>query len=266
MLQTQSTCRFPTLHSTGCVLYQVNLKMFNWINDHKVHSFFVDLSSFPVESKRFLHPAERNVDPAVSDVYRAHGAEDLTLFLKCRAEELADNGFGLYLMVGQPGDNAKHIHLNIVRKSKPMFVEAFENAASEFERSGEATLASETEQAMQAAKFPWYTRHESDIKEVLSQDCFQNMLKLIELRSEEVMVDGKTGSGLADFLWSVHGNTLFTSVKRWSDKLQKGSSELATTITAAVRKHVTLLAERDFPDGKTYVTYTFVVVQRHQRF
>ena len=228
--------------------------------------FFVDLSSFPAESKRFLHAAERNVDPAVSDVYRAHGAEDLALFLKCRAEELADNGFGLYLMVGQPGEDAKHSHLNLVRKSKSIFVEAFENAASEFERNGELTLANKTEQALLAAKFPWYTRHKSDIKEVLSHDCFKNILKLIELHSEEVMVDSKTGAGLADFIWSVHGNTLLSSVKRWTDKLQEGSSDLASTVTTAVRKHVTLLAERDFPDGRTYVTYTYVVVQRHSRF
>ena len=96
----------------------------------------IDLSCFPDESKRFLHPSECNVDPAVRDVYRAHGAEDLTLFLKCRAEELSDNGFGLYLMVGQPEKDAKYLHLNLVRKSKSIFVEAFENAASEFETQG----------------------------------------------------------------------------------------------------------------------------------
>ena len=213
-----------------------------------------------------MHAAERNVDPAVSDVFRAHGAEDLTLFLKCRAEELADNGFGLYLMVGQPGQHAKHLHLNLVRRSKSIFVEAFEKAASEFERNGEVALASHTEQALLAAKFPWYTRRESDIKDVLSQDCFRNILKMIQLHSEEVMVDSKTGAGLADFIWSVHGNTLLSSIKRWTDKLQNGSSELASTITAAVRNHVTLLAERDFPDGKTFLTYTYVVVQRHPRF
>ena len=212
-----------------------------------------------------MHPAERNVDPAVCDVYRAHGAEDLTLFLKCRAEELADNGLGLYLMVGQPGENAKHLHLNLVRKEKPIFVEAFEKAASEFERNGDGALARKTEQALLAAKFPWYTRRESDIKDVLSQDCFQNLLKIIELHSEEVMVDAKTGKGLADFIWSVHGNTLLSSIKRWTDKLHDGTSDLASTITSAVRKHVTLLSERDFPDGKNYLTYTYVVVQRHPR-
>ena len=214
---------------------------------------------------KFLHPAEQNVDPGVYEVYRNNGAEDLTLFLQLRAEELVDNGFGVYLMVGQPGKDAKHSHLNLVRKSKSIFVEAFENAATEFENNGNQKLASHTEQAMLAAKFPWYTRRESDVEEVLSQNHFKNVLKLVELSSKECMVDGKTGTGLADFIWSVHGNSLFSCVKGWTDKLQEDGSLVASTITSAVRKHMTLLAERDFPDGKNYITYTFVVVQRHPR-
>ena len=227
----------------------------------------IDLSCFPAESKKFLHPSERNVDPTVRDVYQAHAAEDLTLFFQCRAEELADKGFGLYLMVGQPMEDAKYSHLNIVRKSKPIFVEAFVNAASEFERNGETTIASHIEQAMLAAKFPMYTRDKPEIKEVLSQDCFQNTLQLIELHSEEVLVDGKTAAGLVDFIWSVHSNTLLSSVKAFTDKVEhkRGSTELALKITSAVRRHIQLLAERDLPDGKMYVTYIYVVVQRHKR-
>ena len=61
--------------------------------------FFLDLSSLPPEKLRFAHVNERNVDPLALEAYRTQAAEDLTLFLRLRAEELADGGFGLYLMV-----------------------------------------------------------------------------------------------------------------------------------------------------------------------
>ena len=222
--------------------------------------YFVDLSSFPPESKRFLRiQAEHNVDPAVYELYRAHGAEDLTLFLKLRAEELVDRGYGLYLMVGQSARNAKYSQFGEI------YVEAFENAAAEFEKNGNKMLASQTEQALLAAKSPWFTRSESDIKEVLAQECFRNVLNLIELHSQECLIDCKTGTALADFIWSVHGNSLMSAVMGWANKQETKNSALASTILASVRKHMTILAERNFPGGKIYHTYTFVVIQRHPR-
>lgn len=59
----------------------------------------LDLSSFTNEKLLFLNANERNVDPEVAEVFRAVAQKDLTLFLKLRAEELVDDGYGLYLMV-----------------------------------------------------------------------------------------------------------------------------------------------------------------------
>ena len=39
------------------------------------------------------------MDPEVEEAFRAVAKKDLTVFLKLRAEELTDDGFGLYLMV-----------------------------------------------------------------------------------------------------------------------------------------------------------------------
>ena len=70
----------------------------------------LDLSSFTNEKLLFLNANERNVDPEVAEVFRAVAQKDLTLFLKLRAEELVDDGYGLYLMVsdkckGRPDSN-----------------------------------------------------------------------------------------------------------------------------------------------------------------
>ena len=40
---------------------------YNIMSDHECN-FFTDLSAFPDESRRFLHPYERNIDPAIRDV------------------------------------------------------------------------------------------------------------------------------------------------------------------------------------------------------
>ena len=39
------------------------------------------------------------MDPEVEDAFRAVAKKDLAVFLRLRAEELADGGVGLYLMV-----------------------------------------------------------------------------------------------------------------------------------------------------------------------
>ena len=226
--------------------------------------FFLDLSPFPSEQRRFLHPNEQHVNPAVYKAYRTQAADDMTLFLKLRAEELVDNGFGLYLMCGHPGPNAKHVDLNFVMKAKATCVEAFENAVLEFDDAGEAALADKTKQALIKIKFPMFPRSEYDIRETLSMDCFKSVLELVEMYSEECMVDNKTGHGLSNFIWSVHGNSLHAALKEWSEGTGK-DLDFAMTIKDTVRRHLTLLCERDFPDGKTYITYTYIVVKRIPR-
>ena len=110
---------------------------------------------------------EPNVDKAIYEEYRAQGAADLKQFLKCRADELKDHGSGLYLMAGQPDASAKHVHLSFIRKTKPVFLEAFENAALEFEKAGNSQLASLTNKALIITKFPMFSRTCEDIEKTL---------------------------------------------------------------------------------------------------
>ena len=214
-----------------------------------------------------MHPNERHVNPAVYEAYSVQASEDLTQFLKLRAGELVDNGLGLYLMCAHPGPDAKHVDINFVMKDKATWTEAFENAVQEFENTGQPTLAEQTRHALMAVKFPMFPRREQHIMETLSQDCLKNTLELVDIRSEECMVDNTTGQGLSNFTWSVHGNSLQQALKTWSEKLQgdKCQLDLVSTIKNAVRRHLNLLCERDFADGKTYITYTYILVKRRPR-
>ena len=62
--------------------------------------------------------SEPNVCKEVYEAYRAQAARDLSRFLKLRADELLDGGFGLYLMVGEEKGLAKQ---NFMRRSEPLF-------------------------------------------------------------------------------------------------------------------------------------------------
>ena len=225
------------------------------------------MSSFHTEHRRFLHPNECYVNPAIYEAYQVQASEDLNLFLRLRAEELADNGLGLYLMCAHPGPEAKHVDLNFVMKAKATWTEAFENAVLEFINAGQHTLAELTRQALIAVKFPMFPRQEQHIRETLSREGLKNTLELVDIHSEECMVDNKTGQGLSNFTWSVHGNSLRQALKTWSEGLQGDTCQLDLTskIMNAVRKQLNLLCERDFADGKTYITYTYIVVKRRPR-
>ena len=48
----------------------------------------------------FFQPNERNVKPEIFELWRNASINDLALFLQLRADELVDNGAGLFLMVG----------------------------------------------------------------------------------------------------------------------------------------------------------------------
>ena len=49
---------------------------------------------------KFVQPNETNVKSEIFERFRACSITELTLFLQLRAEELCDNGQGLFLMVG----------------------------------------------------------------------------------------------------------------------------------------------------------------------
>ena len=190
----------------------------------------------------------------ILEAYRAQGAADLAQFLKCRAVELTDNGFGLYLMVAAPGANAKHIHLCSIRKSKPVLTEAFENAALDFDKAGQSHLARLTQQAQIMVKFPMFGPRCEDIMKALSEKSIKDLFELVEINTEECLVDHKTGEGMADFLWSLLQNSIVAALNTWSEEHPENNlnSDLTTSITEAVRKQVSLIVERDFPDGRHY--------------
>ena len=203
----------------------------------------------------------------ILEAYRAQGAADLAQFLKCRAVELTDNGFGLYLMVAAPGANAKHIHLCSIRKSKPVLTEAFENAALDFDKAGQSHLACLTQQAQIMVKFPIFARRCEDIKDTLSEKSIQDLFELVEINTEECLVDHKTGEGMADFLWSLLKNSIVAALDTWSEGHPENNlnSDLVSSITEAIKKQVRLIAERDYPDGRHYTNYTYIVVKRKPR-
>ena len=214
-----------------------------------------------------MNPSEPNVDLAIIEEYRAQSAADLSQFLKCRADELTDNGFGLYLMAGEPGASAKHVQLSFLRKTKPVFTEAFENAALEFEKTGKSQLARLTYEALIITKFPMFARSCEDIKKTLSEKNLKNLLELVEINTEERLVDHKTGECMADFLWSLLQNSIVAALTTWSEGHQEDNLnlDLASSITEAIRKQVRLIVERDSPDGRHSITYTYIVVKRKPR-
>ena len=210
---------------------------------------------------------EPNVDTAIYEEYRAQGAADLKQFLKCRADELKDHGSGLYLMAGQPDASAKHVHLSFIRKTKPVFLEAFENAALEFEKAGNSQLASLTNKALIITKFPMFSRTCEDIEKTLSDKSLKDLFELVDMNTKECLVDHKTGKAMADFLWSILQNSIIAALAKWSeiDQQENIGLDLSSSITEAIRDQVRLIAERDFPDGKHSITYTYIVVKRKPR-
>ena len=89
----------------------------------------------------FFQPNERNVKPEIFELWRNASINDLALFLQLRADELVDNGAGLFLMVGGGGslDADKKNNQNPYggqisdflngSANGSIFREAFENAA-----------------------------------------------------------------------------------------------------------------------------------------
>ena len=102
---------------------------------------------------------------------------------------------------------------------------AFDNAVAEFEKNGKSDMAAMTREALIQTKFPHFFRRERDIRETLSKDCIKDMLDLVEVRADEVLVDNKDGAGVADFLWSIHGNCILASLKTRVETLKEGKSK-----------------------------------------
>ena len=208
---------------------------------------------------------EYKVSQDVVEAYRTQAKEDLTLFLKLRADELVDNCFGLYLMVadfkrGQDDSNP------LRHSPESLFSEAFEAAAKKFQKEGRLDMFTLTREALISVKFSQFYRCEADIQETLSQDCFKNVLDLMEVHLEEVLVDCKDGIGIVNFWWSIHGNALLAGLRSWARGREENSKlDLAVAIADAVKEQATLLAEKYYPDGKNYFNFMYFVVRRQPR-
>ena len=114
----------------------------------------------------------------------------------------------------------------------------------------------------------------------LSNEHFGTLLDLVEVRSEECLVDNKTAARMTDFVFSVCGNSVLGCLRPWAMGLGKGEGEgrglqngvgglkdgdLAGTIMRAMREQYEVLAEKHFPDGRLYLTYMYFVVKRKPR-
>ena len=118
-------------------------------------------------------------------------------------------------------------------------------------------------------------------RETLSKEHFRSLFDLVEVKSEECLVDNKTAARMTDFVYSVCGNSILGCLKLWALGLKKGDEgpsggqgtgnegmkdeDLAVTIMKAMREQYEMLAEKHFPDGKLYLTYMYFVVKRKPR-
>ena len=193
--------------------------------------------------------------------------DELALFLSLRAEEIADNGMAIYMIVAKSvtvlSSKTPEAYLSLLSK-------AFEHAAAEFQSVGEVELAKLTEQALTVAKIPEFFLDEHDVRSVLSRESVSKVFSLQEINADDVLVDGKTGKGLAAFIWSWAVNSIMSTVGPWIDSLKSSKNNtnllhIRYRIIEAVKQNFMSLSEKHYPDGKHYVTYLYFVVKRLPR-
>ena len=133
---------------------------------------------------------------------------------------------------------------------------------------------------------------------MVCNEHFRSLFDLVEVKSEECLVDNKTAARMTDFVFSVCGNSVLGCLRPWALGLRKGDEglgegderqrnrddglreghkgprkggeelqdrDLAVTIMKAMREQYEVLAEKHFPDGKLYLTYMYFVVKRKPR-
>ena len=221
---------------------------------------------------KFVQANEANVNKHIFEEFRKSSIDDLTLFLQLRAEELCDDGEGLFLMLGGGSNDQKDPNYSLSRsfikgRDGSVYKEAFENAAKDPQF---ADIANNIKKAQLASFIPYFLRSESDVME--SFDKVKDVLELKELKWEDCRVDNGTPEKLADLIWSIHGNALTGSIKDMLNK-EKESHEndvsdiecLSQQIVNALQLHIKLITQRDFPDGVTTTSYMYLVVKRIPR-
>ena len=220
----------------------------------------------------FVQPNEANVNHLIFEEFRKASIADLTLFLKLRAEELCDNGEGLYLMLGggsnDQDDPSYALSRSFIKgRNGSVYKEAFENAANDPQF---ASISSKIKEAQLASFIPYFLRSESDVKE--SFDQVKDILELKEIKWEYCKVDNGTPEKLAELIWSIHGNALAGSIKEMLIKNHESHDEnissienLHQQILNALQLHIKLISQRDFPDGVSTTSYMYLVVRRIPR-
>ena len=223
----------------------------------------------------FVQPNEANVNYDIFENFRAISLNDLTLFLKLRADELCDNGEGLFMMLGRgdlgcdESENKKRTSF-IRGPNGSVYKEAFENAAKDPNYS---EIATEIERVHRATFIPYFLRSESDVME-----SFEHVTDLLELRQlewKDCNINCGSPEALIDLIWSIHGNALKKYIKmevqhdeefipQLSSSIS-GTESLYNKIVEALKFHMGLIAKRDFPDGQTTATYMYMVVKRKPR-
>ena len=223
----------------------------------------------------FVQPNEANVNHDIFENFRAISLNDLTLFLKLRADELCDNGEGLFMMLGR-GDLGCNDSENTKRTSfirgpnGSVYKEAFENAAKD---PNYCEIAMEIERVHQATFIPYFLRSESDVME-----SFEHVTDLLELRQlewKDCNINCGSPEALMDLIWSIHGHALQKYIRREVQHDEEIISQLPSSISGtesvynkiveAIKFHMCLIAKRDFHDGQTTATYMYMVVKRKPR-
>ena len=198
----------------------------------------------------------------------------MTIFLQLRAEELADNGEGLFLMVGGGSLGFDNLNINdkygglkmgfIHRKEGSIFKEAFENAAKDIKN---VKIAKDIKRAQLASFAYYFMRCESDVLE--SFENVKDVLELRELQWKSCPITCGSPEKLGDFLWSIHGNSLIECTTALIDKDNaidtKEKIDLSNRIINTVKHHLYVLTEINFPDGNTAGNYMYMVVKRKAR-
>ena len=103
---------------------------------------------------------------------------------------------------------------------------------------------------------------------MVCNEHFGRLFDLVEVRSEECLVDNKTAARMTDFVFSVCGNSVLGCLKQWAmglDEEDLKGREIPVSIMKAMREEYEMLAEEHFPDGRQYLTYMYFVVKRKPR-
>ena len=223
----------------------------------------------------FVQPNEANVSRHIFDQFRASSIADLTLFLQLRAEELIDNGEGLFSMLGGgyiDKDDQNNLERSsfITGRNGSVYKEAFENAAND---PHYFQIAEKIKEAQLQTFIPYFLRSEHDVME--SFNLVKDVLELKALKWENCQIDCGSPEKLADLIWSIHGNAFEGSVRAMLSKHKThhqpinlpitDKENLFKTIIEAVKLHINIITKRDFANGQSTTSYMYLVVKRKPR-